>query len=129
MTTINLDAPKIRVSGAGLTEIDGIYILCNELYQNAPQWKHESKDYWLFWFNGGWEIGHLQRGNCAHYSSYPSSIGDSVKKRDYVLLNKLMTTPFEIPTEGWEVVGTGYNPPKFTGGIGPAPHLESVLNK
>jgi hypothetical protein len=121
---------KIMVSGAGMPEVDGLYEKCDVEYCGVTQWKHTNQEMWIFWgadFEGGWVIGHSHfSGNGYRYRHFLDYLVDASTKSDPLEREEVMKNPEPPAQSDWAVYFTGYDPPKFVGGIGPAPTLNFV---
>ncbi len=118
------------VNGAGMPEVDGLYRKCDVAYCGVPQWKHVNQQMWIFWggdFEGGWVIGHSHfSGDGYRYQQFPEYLIAASNARDESVRENVMKNPKPPAPSDWAVYITGYYPPKFVGGIHPAPTLKYV---
>jgi hypothetical protein len=115
-------AEQIRLDGAGMPEVDGLYSRQTEDFCGVPQWKHVEKEMWIFWggdFEGYWVIGHSHYSGDGYRYTHPPRFTD--QQESWTTVEKL---PLPPTSENWGVYITGYNPGEgFLGGINPAPSV------
>jgi hypothetical protein len=117
---------EITLQGAGMSEMDGRFIKCED-FCGVAQWKHTNRDFFIFWggdFEGYWIIGHSHRsGDGYRYSQAPAT-WDNASAKGQGHFDKDSMQPGPPTADGWGVYITGYDPPKFVGGVEPAPKVQ-----
>ncbi len=127
--TIDLTTQRVEVTGAGHPEANGVYVRIED-WTKQPQWKCNESGFMLFWSGSAWIIGNkYHSGEGYWYSNFSEDlmkVADNID--DPIEFEKFEREhiPHAMKEEGWLVVITGYDPPKFVGGIEPAPTVRAL---
>ena len=130
MTTEERWPQRILLEGAGMPEVDGMYERYEEDFCGVAQWKHVDRDMWIFYggnFEYYWVIGHSHfSGDGYRYTHMCKAGVDRLNEaflkgeKEYRVVAKNPLPPTE---DDWGIYITGYDPPKFVGGVEPAPKV------